>query len=60
METSLTTAMWKVLENPGEVYTIVEGVESVHKCVEECGRMWKNMEDHGMWKSSLESSMVVL
>ena len=60
METSLTRAMWNVLEDPGEVYIIVEGAGSVHTCVEECGRMWKHMEDHGMWESSLKSSMVVL
>ena len=60
METSLTRAMWKVLEDPEEVYTIVEHARGVHTCVEECGTMWKNMEDHGMWESSLESYMVVL
>ena len=60
METSLTRAMWKVPEDPGEVYTIVEHAGNVHTCVEECGRMWKDMEDHGIWESSLESSMVVL
>ena len=52
--------MWKVPEDLGEVYTIVEHAVGVHTCVEECGTMWKNMEDHGMWESSLESSMVVL
>ena len=30
------------------------------KCTHMCGRVWKNVEDHEMWKSSLESSMVVL
>ena len=60
METFLTRAMWKVLEDPGELYTIVEDAGSVHTCVEECGRMWKNVEDHGMGESSLESSLVVL
>ena len=45
METSLTRVMWKVPEDLGEVYTIVEVftiVEddgSVHTCMEECGRM---------------------
>ena len=52
--------MWKVLEDPGEVYTMVEDAGSVHTCVEECGRMWKDIEDHGMWEISLESSMLVL
>ena len=60
METSLTRAMWKVLEDLGEVYTIVEDAGSVHTCVEESGRRWKDVEDHGMWENSLESSMVVL
>ena len=36
--------MWKVPEDLGEVYTIVEHAGSVHTCVEECGRMWKDME----------------
>ena len=35
----MTRAMWKVLEDLGEVYTIVEDARSVHTCVEECGRM---------------------
>ena len=56
----MTRAMWKVLEDPREVYTIVEDAGSVHTCVEECERMWKHMEDHGIWESSLEYSMVVL
>ena len=47
--------MWKVPEDPGEVYTIVEHAGSVHICVKECGRMWKDMENHEMWESSLES-----
>ena len=52
--------MWKVLEDPREVYTIAEDVGSVHTYVEECRRMWKDVEDHGMWENSLESLMVVL
>ena len=52
--------MWKVPEDLGEVYTIVEDARSVHISVEECGRMWKDVEDHRMWESSLESSMVFL
>ena len=52
--------MWKVPDDLGEVYTIVEDARSVHTSVEECGRMWKDVEDHRMWESSLESSMVVL
>ena len=60
METSLTKAMWKVPEDLGEVYTIVEDARSVHTGVEECGRMWKDVEDHRMWESSLESSMAAL
>ena len=60
METSLTRAMWKVPKDLREFYTIVEDARSVHTSVEECGRMWKDVEDHRMWESSLESSMVVL
>ena len=41
METSLIRVMWKVLEDPREVYTIVEDDGSVHTYMEECGRMWK-------------------
>ena len=52
--------MWKAPKDFSEVYTIVEDDGSVHTCMEECGRIWKNVEDHGMWESSLESSMVVL
>ena len=44
METSLARVMWKVLKDPGEVYTIVEDVGSVDTCMEECGRIWKTME----------------
>ena len=44
MENSLTRVMWKVPEDPGEVYTIVEDARGVHTCVEECGRIWKTMK----------------
>ena len=30
------------------------------RCPHMCGRVWKDMEDHEMWESSLESSMIVL
>ena len=39
---------------------MIEDVGSVHTCVKECGMMWKDIEDHRMWESSLESSMLVL
>ena len=32
--------MWKVLEDPREVYTCVKDVGEVHTCVEGCGRLW--------------------
>ena len=55
-----------VLEPCGDFFdqSYVEGSRrpwrSVHTCVEECEIMWKDVEDHGMWENSLESSMGVL
>ena len=41
----MTISVWKVLEDPEEVHTGVEGARDVHTYVEGCGRMWKkNME----------------
>ena len=53
METSLTIAMWKILEDPGEVYTMVEDAGSVHTCVEECERPWNMKEKSRIFHGSL-------
>ena len=57
-----------VLETCGDFFdqSYVEGSRrpwrSLHNCRRcwKCPHVWKDVENHGMWESSLESSMVVL